>query len=584
MGDAATSRGTIWLRCLALAVFSALIYFPGLTNHGLTNWQESVRLVVAREMHERDAWLVPTRNGEPYLAKPPMIYWVQRGLATFRGERAFTSELELRATVAIFGVLGVLATFLVSRKLLEDERAAWWAALTLGIGVLYVRSSRIGELDVLLVPFVVTAIGCVVLAWRAREESGRTRWPLLALAMIAAVGATMTKGPPALLTIGIGGFASAIAWGTLQAGGSFRFVPRLVAGSIGAALLVAASVRQMASFNDAVGVVIFAVMGSGLAVALLLALQARSVVRWWPLVVRTHPWVVLGVPVLVFLGWGRLVSRQIGPEKLAALAQTELDDNLRILVAESPVNNLGFLVYGVAPLGLLGLVALGMIVARRWRAAAGVFSIAVWLVLGFVAFSTLGKGVARYLTPLWPAIAMLSGWCISGLLARADDSARKRLTWLLAVVVLIAGAAQSWWYADGRERYHSARSARDLSFELPRRVPGFNASRCGTYLFESPDMEYYLREPIEEWGKAPKRLPLDRLRREVAASPEPYILLVRRPTPEVLAKYGDAREQLGEAGLLVAEVIDLGSIHVQPPGRAPIEGWRLSADDSGENP
>lgn len=580
MSDTSSRRGSVLWRCLALALFSALIYFPGLTNHGLTNWQESVRLVVAREMHERDAWLVPTRNAEPYLAKPPMIYWVQRGFASLRGDAAFTSEFELRATVALFGVLGVVATFLTARALTRDDTAAWWSALTLAVGVLYVRSSRIGELDVLLVPFVVTAVGALVTAW----QSDRTRWGLLALATLAATGATLTKGPPALLTIAIGGVVSAIAWGTCETRSTPGRGTRLLAGSIGAAALVGLSVRNGAGMSDAIGVVIFAIIGSGLAVALVTAVRPAPIAGWWPLVRRAQPWFVLGIPVLAFLGWGRLVAQQIGRQKLAELAQTELDDNLRILVAESPVNNLGFITYGVAPLGVLGLLALLGMIARRQRPSAGVFSAAVWLVVGFVAFSTLGKGVARYLTPLWPSIAVLAGWWIAAGLAQCGGPARRKWKAILTGAVILSGVGQLWWYADGRERYHAPRSGRALAAELPKRFADFDPTRFGTYYFESPDLEYYFDEPIEEWGKAPKRLGLDRLRSEVEAAGGTYILLVREQKPEVLAKYGDAREQLREAGILVIEVMDLGGIHVQPPDATPIDAWRLSADVSGGNP
>jgi len=77
------------------------LYLPGLTAHGLMNWQEGQRALVAREMQARGEWLVPTAHGRPYLAKPPMIYWCELGLAELRGARC--GEFELRATVALFG-------------------------------------------------------------------------------------------------------------------------------------------------------------------------------------------------------------------------------------------------------------------------------------------------------------------------------------------------------------------------------------------------------------------------------------------------------------------------------------------------
>jgi hypothetical protein len=94
-----------WIRDLLL--LTALcwgVYCLGLTTHGLTNWQEAQRALVAREMQGRGEWIVPTVDGRPYLAKPPLIYWCQLAIAKVRG--ATTGEFELRMTVAMAGWLG----------------------------------------------------------------------------------------------------------------------------------------------------------------------------------------------------------------------------------------------------------------------------------------------------------------------------------------------------------------------------------------------------------------------------------------------------------------------------------------------
>src|SRR5436190_21855426 len=100
-----------WLRDLLL--LTALCwgtYLPGLTTVGLSNWQEAQRALVAREMQDRREWIVPTVDGRPYLAKPPLIYWCQLAIAGVRGER--TGEFELRLTVAVAGWRGVVGTVL----------------------------------------------------------------------------------------------------------------------------------------------------------------------------------------------------------------------------------------------------------------------------------------------------------------------------------------------------------------------------------------------------------------------------------------------------------------------------------------
>ncbi|NUQ52413.1 MAG: hypothetical protein HUU19_06905, partial [Phycisphaerales bacterium] len=204
------TRGTL-RDILILTLLSAIVYFIAPASFGLTNWQEAKRALVAREMYDRlktdsGAWLVPTDGGRAYLAKPPLIYWCQVALAKVRGARP--SELDLRLTVAIAGWLGVLATYWAGRRvlLLHDaehpqpdaerwaRRGAFWGAAMLGTGTLYVRSSRFGELDVLLVPFTSTAVALLAIAWKSAIERKRTNFGAVAGAAACAVGAAMAKG------------------------------------------------------------------------------------------------------------------------------------------------------------------------------------------------------------------------------------------------------------------------------------------------------------------------------------------------------------------------------------------------------
>src|SRR5690606_30503325 len=145
------SSGTYRRDLLALGALCAVTFFLGLTTHGLTNWREAQRALVARGVARRGDWLVRTVNGEPYLAKPPLIYWAQLGLARLRGSQP--TELDLRLTVALAASLGVLATYWAGRRILRSalppgadpeaapgaaRAGAFWAAAMLGTGILYV--------------------------------------------------------------------------------------------------------------------------------------------------------------------------------------------------------------------------------------------------------------------------------------------------------------------------------------------------------------------------------------------------------------------------------------------------------------
>src|SRR5947208_13340062 len=64
------------LRSLALLiVLPALVLYPCL-NFRLLEPDEGRYAEIAREMFVRGDWVVPHLQGEPYLDKPPLLYWL----------------------------------------------------------------------------------------------------------------------------------------------------------------------------------------------------------------------------------------------------------------------------------------------------------------------------------------------------------------------------------------------------------------------------------------------------------------------------------------------------------------------------
>ena len=62
---------------LALVAFCAFLFFAGLQVIGLLGADEPRYAQVAREMLERHDWVTPTLWGQPWLEKPPLLYWGQ---------------------------------------------------------------------------------------------------------------------------------------------------------------------------------------------------------------------------------------------------------------------------------------------------------------------------------------------------------------------------------------------------------------------------------------------------------------------------------------------------------------------------
>ncbi len=561
---------------LVLTAVCGLVYFTGLTTRGLTNWQEAQRALVAREMQQRHDWIVPTINGVPYLNKPPLFYWLQLAIAELRGAK--TSEFDLRLAVALCGWAGVLATYVVARRLLspgppEDtdypRSAALWSALFLATGILYVRSSRIGELDAALVPFTVLAIGAVHAAWRSHLDRRPTHWPAVLLGALAATGATLAKGPPALLVIALGaygGIAIHPLVGPWLAGSDAprrRTHPALigVAGAFGALAFAAAGIWSPWSaakpLDRIVGPILLAAMGALLG-SIPGALATRERQRAiWPALARTHPLVVLGIPVLALWGWLAAARTRVGDGPVAGTIRGEAD-NLRVFVPESPLNNLGAAVYGVGVGSLAAMVACVWLVRVRPRLAPGFSIIVAWIVLNLIAFSVLGKGVARYLTPVWPAIAILGGAWFAW---RPRGHARPLATRAVVTAAVAALAiGQAYWYGlRGAEQSHSPRELLAELFAPPHAV---DPARLGTFEFDTPQMDYYAGTRVESFvdvvarpglaGVGPRTIAdlRDRLRHEGAS----FTVLARRSQPAFLGPE-PAIDRLRAAGLEVEPIV-----------------------------
>ena len=63
-----------YLAPLALTIFAALLFLPGLGARDLWAPGEPIYGEVVRAMYERNDWLVPMLNGQIYTAKPILYF------------------------------------------------------------------------------------------------------------------------------------------------------------------------------------------------------------------------------------------------------------------------------------------------------------------------------------------------------------------------------------------------------------------------------------------------------------------------------------------------------------------------------
>src|SRR5262249_46809437 len=149
-----------WWRLALLLVVPAILLYPRL-DFRLFEPDESRYAQIPREMLQRGDPIVPTLQGEPYLDKPPLFYWLVMVSYTTFGIHDWAARMA--AAVAVHAT--VLLTYLLGRRSLGD-RPAWWGACVLALAPGFLAMARLLILDGLLTL-------CVALALLAALEAVR---------------------------------------------------------------------------------------------------------------------------------------------------------------------------------------------------------------------------------------------------------------------------------------------------------------------------------------------------------------------------------------------------------------------------
>jgi 4-amino-4-deoxy-L-arabinose transferase-like glycosyltransferase len=177
---------------LLLAAFSLLVLLPGVFGVSLADRDEGWYAQVSREMFTSGDWLIPHYLGEPWLAKPPLLYWcVAASFAAF-GVHAWAARL-----VSVLAMAGAVQLVASLGAALGNRRVAWIAAASFITAGLPVVIGKLVLTDGLL---LACCLGAMVLLWRmATRGAGLGRslgfWLLVGLAILA-------KGPAVFVFVG----------------------------------------------------------------------------------------------------------------------------------------------------------------------------------------------------------------------------------------------------------------------------------------------------------------------------------------------------------------------------------------------
>jgi 4-amino-4-deoxy-L-arabinose transferase-like glycosyltransferase len=176
---------------LMLLLLPAVLLYPCLAFH-LFEPDESRYAEIPREMLQRGDWVVPYLQSEPYLDKPPLLYWsIEASYALF-GMHIWAARLV--PALAVHGC--VLLVYLLGRRSI-GERAAFWGALALGLAPGWMSMGRLLLMDSLLTLWTTLALLSAFEAVRGE----RLRWGWWLLASLACGLGVLTKGPVALVLL-----------------------------------------------------------------------------------------------------------------------------------------------------------------------------------------------------------------------------------------------------------------------------------------------------------------------------------------------------------------------------------------------
>lgn len=182
-----------------MLIAASVLFLAGLGGSSLWDQDEAKYTQVAREILQTGDPITLHVNGSPWFVHPPLYMWLQAATGWAFGFSEFTA----RVWSALFGVVGLLVTYLLGRMLF-GTRTAVLGTIVLMTMFQYFAQSRLAIFDVALVAFMLLASDALL---RSLRESS----PRLAVWAFAWAGlGTLTKGPIALLLPGL--VAAAFLW------------------------------------------------------------------------------------------------------------------------------------------------------------------------------------------------------------------------------------------------------------------------------------------------------------------------------------------------------------------------------------
>ncbi len=404
---------------LLLFVGSAALFLAGLGCLPLLGRDESLYAEAAREMFASGDWVTPRVNDGPFFEKPPLYYWLAGASYRALGVSPFAARLP----AALSALLTVALTAAIGARV-WGRRAGLLAGVVLTTSLQLAVIGRMGIMDVPLTCLTTLAV-LIYARWR-REARVVALLPLGAAFGLCVGLAILLKGMAGLLPVGIAAIHSI-----------YLLIDRM---------------RLACRSAPVRGNAVRAFFG---AISVLVAPAAVGVVAlpWFQSMAALH-----GEP---------FVSTMFGREHLTRVVQPMQGHGgpFFYYIALIAVSFFPWAVF--LPSALLSRTRDGGERNAFWRSL-----LIVWFAVVLIPFSLIQTKLPGYVTPLFPAMALLVGAEIDRRLAGP-----RRAPWIAVIVgaLVLAGLTSVLPAAGARfgERVAAAHAAQLLVLPVAAWIIGY---------------------------------------------------------------------------------------------------------------
>ena len=177
---------------IATILLGITVFLWGLGNIPFLSFNEARRAIPAANMIKDNDWLIPTLNGELYITKPPLLYWLSASISQLFG---IVNEWTARLPSALSAIATSMLVFVYARRHYGD----WAALFALQIIIANAGFSMLGRQAGIEMLLSFLCFSSLICAFKYTHEDVDRKWLLLSYILLGL--AVLTKGPIALLFV-----------------------------------------------------------------------------------------------------------------------------------------------------------------------------------------------------------------------------------------------------------------------------------------------------------------------------------------------------------------------------------------------